>query len=52
MIHQRLSDERLPDTHLVGNKLYTDYNFPLQMVAVLLLVATVGCVVLSKKNNK
>lgn len=52
MIHQRLSEERLPDTHLIGDKLYTDYNFPLQMVAVLLLVATIGCVTLSKKNSK
>ena len=52
MINKRLSDERLPDTHLIGDKLYTDYNFPLQMVAVLLLVATIGCVTLSKKNNK
>lgn len=51
MIHKRLSAERLPDTHLVGHKLYTDYNFPLQMIAVLLLVATIGCVTLSKKNT-
>lgn len=51
MIHKRLSEERLPDTHLIGNKLFTDYNFPLQVIAVLLLVATVGCVVLSKKNS-
>ena len=50
MIHKRLSDERLPDTHLIGHKLFTDYNFPLQVIAVLLLVATVGCVMLSKKS--
>lgn len=50
MIHKRLSDGRLPDTHLIGKKLFTDYNFPIQMVAVLLLVATVGCVALSKRN--
>ena len=52
MIHKRLKDGRLPDTHLLGKKLYTDYNFPLQMVAVLLLVATIGCVSLSRKNSK
>ena len=52
MIHKRLKEERLPDTHLIGNKLYTDYNFPIQMVAVLLLIATIGCVTLSKKNTK
>ncbi|MCP5536424.1 MAG: NADH-quinone oxidoreductase subunit J [Akkermansiaceae bacterium] len=48
-IHQRLADNRLPDIHLIGQKLFTDYNFPLQVIAVLLLVATVGCVALSKK---
>lgn len=49
MIHKRLSDSRLPDVHLIGRKLYTEYNFPLQVIAVLLLVATVGCVALSKR---
>jgi len=39
----------LPDVNLIGQKLYTDYNFPLQVVGVLLLVATIGCVTLSKK---
>jgi len=50
MIRKRLEAGRLPDTHLIGNKLFTDYNFPLQVIAVLLLVATVGCVTLSKKS--
>jgi len=49
MIHKRLADERLPDTHLIGRKIFTEFNFPLQIIAVLLLVATVGCVALSKK---
>lgn len=39
----------LPDVNLIGQKLYTVYNFPLQVVGVLLLVATIGCVTLSKK---
>lgn len=51
IIHQRLADERLPDVHLIGRKLFTEYNFPLQVIAVLLLVATVGCVSLSKKQK-
>ena len=51
MINKRLKAERLPDTHLIGYKLFTDYNFPLQVIAVLLLVATVGCVTLSKKST-
>ncbi len=39
----------LPDVNLIGHTLFNHYNFPLQIVAVLLLVATVGCVTLSKK---
>ncbi len=52
IIHTKLKDGNLPDIHLLGRKLYTDYNFPLQMVAVLLLSATIGCVTLSKKSTK
>jgi len=50
VIHKKLAANSLPDIHLIGQKLYTDYNFPLQVIAVLLLVATVGCVVLSKRD--
>ena len=32
--------------------MYTDYLFPIQVVGVLLLVATIGVVVLSKKELK
>lgn len=52
VIHKKLSTGTLPDIHLIGRKLFTDYNFPLQVIAVLLLVATVGCVALSKKTSK
>jgi NADH-quinone oxidoreductase subunit J len=41
----------LPDVHLIGRTLFTDYNLPLQILGVILLVATVGCVVLSKKTT-
>jgi NADH-quinone oxidoreductase subunit J len=41
----------LPDVHLIGHTLFTDYNLPLQILGVILLVATVGCVVLSKKTT-
>ena len=50
VIAQKLANGSLPDVHLIGQKLFTDYNFPLQVIAVLLLVATVGCVALSKKS--
>lgn len=41
----------LPDVHLIGRALFTDYNLPLQILGVLLLVATVGAVTLSKKTQ-
>jgi len=41
---------KLPDVHLIGHTLFTEYNFPLQVLGVLLLVATVGVVVLSKRQ--
>lgn len=54
VIHDSLADpERpsLPDVHLVGRTLFQRYNFPLQVVGVLLLVATVGVVALSRKST-
>jgi len=45
-----LSEGRLPDVQLIGHTLFTDYNLPFQILGVLLLVATVGVVVLSKKQ--
>ena len=54
MIHKSLANEDdpdLPDVHLIGHTLYTRYNFPLQVVGVLLLVATIGVVALSKRGS-
>ena len=45
-----LTEGKLPDVHLIGHTLFTDYNLPLQILGVLLLVATVGVVVLSKRQ--
>lgn len=45
-----LTEGKLPDVHLIGQTLFTQYNLPLQILGVLLLVATVGVVVLSKKQ--
>jgi len=47
-----LNQGELPDVNIIGQKLFTDYNFPLQMVGFLLLVATVGCICLSKKIER
>ncbi len=40
----------LPDVHLVGHNLFTRHNLHLQIIGTLLLVATVGVVVLSRKG--
>jgi NADH-quinone oxidoreductase subunit J len=45
-----LKDGRLPDVHLIGQTLFTQYNLPFQILGVLLLVATIGVVALSKKS--
>jgi NADH-quinone oxidoreductase subunit J len=45
-----LAEGKLPDVHLIGHTLFTGYNLPLQILGVLLLVATIGVVVLSKKQ--
>jgi NADH-quinone oxidoreductase subunit J len=45
-----LTEGRLPDVHLIGHTLFTDYNLPFQILGVLLLVATIGVVALSKKQ--
>ncbi|MFT4176089.1 MAG: NADH-quinone oxidoreductase subunit J [Luteolibacter sp.] len=46
-----LAEGKLPDVHLIGHTLFTGYNFPLQILGVLLLVSTVGVVVLSKRQS-
>jgi NADH-quinone oxidoreductase subunit J len=42
---------KLPDVQIIGHTLFTAYNLPLQIVGVILLVATVGVVALSKKTQ-
>lgn len=46
-----LREGRLKDVALVGEKLFNDYNLHLQMIAVLILIATVGVVALGKKDQ-
>jgi NADH:ubiquinone oxidoreductase subunit 6 (chain J) len=45
-----LNQGQLPDVHLIGHTLFTQYNLPLQILGVLLLVATIGVVTLSKRQ--
>jgi NADH-quinone oxidoreductase subunit J len=38
------------DVHSVGLLLFGNYNLPFQIIGVLILVATIGVVVLSKRE--
>lgn len=50
-ISEALNKGNLPDVHLIGHTLFTQYNLPLQILGILLLVSTVGVVVLSKRQT-
>ncbi len=41
---------RTDDVHNIGWLLFTNYNLPFQIIGVLVLVATIGVVVLSKRE--
>ena len=47
----KLAQSKIEDVKDVGRVIFTDYNFHLQVIGVLLLVATVGVVVLSRKQS-
>lgn len=51
-IGESLANNSLPDVNIIGQTLFTQYNFPLQIVGILLLVATVGTVYITKSANK
>jgi NADH-quinone oxidoreductase subunit J len=44
------SGQPLDDVREIGMAIFTSYNLPLQIVGVLILVATIGVVVLSKRE--
>lgn len=49
-ISESLEAGQLPDVHIIGRTLFTEYNLPLQILGVLLLVSTIGVVTLSRKS--
>lgn len=53
-VHTKISESleagQLPDVHIIGRTLFTEYNLPLQILGVLLLVSTIGVVTLSRKS--
>jgi NADH-quinone oxidoreductase subunit J len=48
----KLKTGSYPDVHLVGQNLFTGHNLQLQIIGTLLLVATVGVVVLSRRGGE
>ncbi len=44
--------EEVNDTREIGFTLFTDYNLQLQIIGALVLVATIGVIILSKKELK
>ena len=45
-----LASPRMDDVRNVGLLLFENYNLPFQVIAVLVLVATIGVIVLSKRE--
>jgi len=45
-------DGKLNDVHEVGMTLFSTHNLPFQVIGVLILVATIGVVILSKRELK
>jgi NADH-quinone oxidoreductase subunit J len=45
-----LTNPRMDDVHSVGTLLFSNYNLPFQIIGVLILVATIGVIVLSKRE--
>ncbi len=51
-IDRDLAEGTLPDAKLMGETLFTSYNFHLQVIGVLLLTATVGVIVFSRREDR
>jgi NADH-quinone oxidoreductase subunit J len=47
-----LADAAIPNTKLLGIEIYTDYLYPLQLAAVLLLVAIIAAIALTLRERK
>jgi NADH-quinone oxidoreductase subunit J len=47
-----LAPAKTDDVHNIGLLLFTNFNLPFQVIGVLVLVATIGVVVLSKRELK
>jgi NADH-quinone oxidoreductase subunit J len=47
-----LAEKNVDDVHNVGMTLFSTHNLPFQVIGVLILVATIGVIVLSKRELK
>jgi NADH-quinone oxidoreductase subunit J len=47
-----LAQQNVDDVRNVGNTLFSTHNLPFQVIGVLILVATIGVIVLSKRELK
>ena len=45
-----LGSSKMDDVHNIGFLLFSNYNLPFQIIGVLVLVATIGVIVLSKRE--
>jgi NADH-quinone oxidoreductase subunit J len=45
-----LGSPKMDDVHSIGLLLFSNYNLPFQIIGVLILVATIGVIVLSKRE--
>ena len=50
-IGDSLRGDGVGETHELGHKLFTEYVIPFEIVSLLLLVAMVGCILLSKRDE-
>mgnify|MGYP001158122053 FL=1 len=50
-VSQALTGDGVAETKPLGKLLFTDYLLPFEIVSILLLVAMVGCILLSKREE-
>jgi len=47
-----LTSSAIDDVRGIGMRLFDNYNLPFQIVGILVLVATIGVIVLSKRESR
>lgn len=52
IITSKLNQGILPDAHLIGKALSLDYAFALQLIGIILLMATIGVIVIGQNKSR